>query len=391
MIEINIGVFSPVTELGKDIKMAPFYGGMEIRTIEQEPNLELSGSHYSRHKETYPPKSIFLLEKYLPFINRFHRVSVKNVLLEHVKNCDIIVIEYTQLKYLTIEQCKVLQDSIVLFDDVDEAYDEDVLLGEFKTLLENNNIDSSNFGKISNQDLNFWCLNRVAVSSNIQYLGTDDFSKLYSDKHIIKQFKNIKTKNFISCLGSPQQQYRMDFIKFCIENNIDDNFISIGHAPMLSPLRTVDTEEKKQLADKYQIEEYDVEYFFKPNKWKTTVYKDSYFTVVPETAYQGKLDCTFDYLVTEKTYNPIVYGHPFIHFAPVGNCDYLKDLGFELFEEIHDPYDNRFDSICSSILDFDSDCITDETLEKCIHNSNNMYSTEFILSEWEQFLSKYLT
>ena len=65
--------------------------------------------------------------------------------------------------------------------------------------------------------------------------------------------------------------------------------------------------------------------------------------------------------------------------------------GFELFEEIHDPYDNRFDSICSSILDFDSDCITDETLEKCIHNSNNMYSTEFILSEWEQFLSKYLT
>ena len=65
MIEINIGVFSPVTHLGKDITMSPFYGGMEVRTIEEEPNLELSGYHYSRHNISYSPKSTFLLEKFL--------------------------------------------------------------------------------------------------------------------------------------------------------------------------------------------------------------------------------------------------------------------------------------------------------------------------------------
>ena len=135
-------------------------------------------------------------------------MSVKNILLEHVKNCDIIVIEYTQLRYLTLEQCKQLQDSIVLFDDVDEAFDEEVLLGEFKTLLEGNNINSSNFSVLTNKDLNFWYLNRVMASSNIAYLGTDDYTKIYSDKHITKQFNQVKDKNFIACLGSPQRQYR---------------------------------------------------------------------------------------------------------------------------------------------------------------------------------------
>ena len=87
----------------------------------------------------------------------------------------------------------------------------------------------------------------------------------------------------------------------------------------------------------------------------------------------------------------MLYGHPFIQFAPVGNCDYLKGLGFEMFEELHDPYDNQFDSICSSILNFDSNDISDTTLDKCLHNSNNLYNKDNILQEWEDFLQKFLT
>ena len=87
----------------------------------------------------------------------------------------------------------------------------------------------------------------------------------------------------------------------------------------------------------------------------------------------------------------MVYGHPFINFAPVGNCNYLKGLGFEFFDEIHDPYDNQFDSICSSVLNFNSDCLNNNTLEKCIHNSNNLYNQDLVLDEWEQFLQKFLT
>ena len=388
MIELKIGVFSPVSNLSKDVKEGQFYGGLELRTILDEPNLQLKGYHYNRHALHYEPKTTFLLKKYLPFINKYHRISINKILIDHISSCDIILIEYTQLKYLTIEHCKALQGSVVLFDDVDEAYDSDILLSEFKEVLNDHGIDASKFDIIHNQDLNFWLLNRVDASSNVAYLGTDDFKKVYSDKHITAQFNKEKSKNFIACLGTPHRQYRMDFLNYCIDNNIDNNYISIGDSPML-PTNNVD--HIKDLAEKYTLPEYDCEYFYNMNRWKTTVYNNSYFTVIPETAYGGKEDCTFDYLVTEKTYTPMIYGHPFIHFAPVGNCDYLKGLGFELFDEIHDPYDNQFDSICSSVHNFNSDCIDNNTLEKCIHNSNILYSKDTILDEWEGFLQKFLT
>ena len=393
MIELKIGVFSPVSNLSNDVKHNQFYGGREVRTIEQEPNLHLKGYHYNRHALHYEPNTTFLLKKYLPFLNRYHRISVDKILIDHVSSCDIIVIEYTQLRYLTIEHCKALQGSVVLFDDVDEAYDSDVLLSEFKEVLNDKGIDTSNFGVIHNQDLNFWLLNRVDATSNVGYLGTDDFKKVYSDKHITSQFNQEKNKNFIACLGAPHRQYRMDFLNYCIDNNIDDNYISIGDAPMLGNANWRERlkDHIKDLAEKYTLTEYPHEYFYNMNRWKTTVYNNSYFTVVPETAYGGKEDCTFDYLVTEKTYTPMIYGHPFISFDAPGNPNYLQDLGFELFDEIHDPYDNQFDSICSSVLNFDSECIDNNTLEKCIHNSNILYSHHIILDEWEQFLQKFLT
>ena len=123
------------------------------------------------------------------------------------------------------------------------------------------------------------------------------------------------------------------------------------------------------------------------NKWKTTVYQQSHFTVVPETAYSEDIYCR----VTEKTYTPMIYGRPFMSFDPKGNPDYLVGLGFELFDELHDPYNNDFDSYCLSILDFDKECITDQTLDKCIHNSNRLYDKYLILEVWENFLQKFLT
>ena len=388
MIELKIGVFSPVSNLGEEKVSGKFYGDMIASPILDTPNIELNNYHYNRHGDNplhYEPKTTFLLQKYLPFINKYHRISVNNILIEHVASCDIIVIEYTQLKYLTLEHCKALQEHLVLFDDVDEAYDEEDLLSEFKEFLVSNNIEPSNFKTIRNQDIDFWLLNRIMASSNIEYLGTDDYKKIYTDNHISKQYYTTKDKNFLACLGTPKRQYRIDFLNFCIRNNIDDNYISIGRAPLSTPLK--DLEDYQDLINKYVIEEYDKEYFYMINKWKTVVYKNSYFTVVPETAYQENIEQR----VTEKTYTPMIYGHPFISFDPKGNPDYLVSLGFELFDEIHDPYNNNFDSYCLSILNFDKDVFNDNTLDKCIHNSNNLYNQDLILSIWEEFLSKYLT
>ena len=62
------------------------------------------------------------------------------------------------------------------------------------------------------------------ASSNIAYLGTDDYTKIYSDKHITNNFIQDKDKNFIACLGTIRK-YPLDLLNFCIENNIDDNYI----------------------------------------------------------------------------------------------------------------------------------------------------------------------
>ncbi len=135
MIELKIGVFSPVSNLGKDKVTGKFYGVMIVSPILDSSNIELTGYHNNRHGDNplhYEPKTTFLLKKYLPFLNRYHRISVNNILIEHFASCDIIVIEYTQLKYLTLEHCKALQEHIVLFDDVDEAECEEDLLHEFK-------------------------------------------------------------------------------------------------------------------------------------------------------------------------------------------------------------------------------------------------------------------
>ena len=59
MIELKIGVFSPVSNLSNDVKKGQFYGGLDIRTIEQEPNLHLKGYHYKRHALHYEPKTTF--------------------------------------------------------------------------------------------------------------------------------------------------------------------------------------------------------------------------------------------------------------------------------------------------------------------------------------------
>ena len=87
-----------------------------------------------------------------------------------------------------------------MFDDVDEAYDEEDLLSEFKEFLVSNNIEPSNFKTIRNQDIDFWLLNRIMASSNIEYLGTDDYKKIYTDNHISKQYYTTKDKNFLGII-----------------------------------------------------------------------------------------------------------------------------------------------------------------------------------------------
>jgi hypothetical protein len=66
-------------------------------------------------------------------------------------------------------------------------------------------------------------------------------------------------------------------------------------------------------------------------------YFESLFDVVSEATHR----CVF---ITEKTIKPLYYKKPFIVFGAQGFHKYLKELGFELYDEIFDySFDNESD------------------------------------------------
>lgn len=73
----------------------------------------------------------------------------------------------------------------------------------------------------------------------------------------------------------------------------------------------------------------------------TSMYKDSFFSLVSETLFSDDPHSLF---ITEKTYKCIAYRHPFMVVGSVGTLRYLRHLGYETFPEMFDEsYDNERD------------------------------------------------
>lgn len=65
--------------------------------------------------------------------------------------------------------------------------------------------------------------------------------------------------------------------------------------------------------------------------------RSSYFTVVTETNFDNK-SARF---ITEKTYKPIFYKHPFILLSPPNSLERIKHLGYKTFEPVIDESYDR--------------------------------------------------
>ena len=74
--------------------------------------------------------------------------------------------------------------------------------------------------------------------------------------------------------------------------------------------------------------------YYNPN-W----YNSSLYSLVVESS------CDQPFFITEKTFKPIMYGHPFIIFGSPGTLKILKEKGFDTFPELFDEsYDDEFDT-----------------------------------------------
>lgn len=104
-------------------------------------------------------------------------------------------------------------------------------------------------------------------------------------------------------------------------------------------------------------------------------YDNTYFSIVAETLTEAP-----KIFVTEKTFKPMAFYHPFVVLAQAGHLKYVRDIGFETFDNLFDEgYDNindrieRLTALVATVKNFDPVPYDQLTLQKLEHNHNRFY------------------
>ena len=110
-------------------------------------------------------------------------------------------------------------------------------------------------------------------------------------------------------------------------------------------------------------------------------YNDTCFSFVVE----GTISIARGVFITEKTYKPLAYYHPFVILAPPGILASLQNQGFETFENLFDEsYDSepdwqkRLDCLVSNVKQFQKQPYDRLTQEKINHNHELFFDSALV-------------
>lgn len=121
------------------------------------------------------------------------------------------------------------------------------------------------------------------------------------------------------------------------------------------------------------------------NRWQRYFnpmwYNSTAFSIVAETTVWRDEPL----FITEKTFKPIAFQHPFIVFGQTGLLTYIRELGFETFENIFDEsydaeheVDTRLASIVNQINSYTHMQHDLVTLEKLKHNKELFFNEQLV-------------
>jgi hypothetical protein len=115
---------------------------------------------------------------------------------------------------------------------------------------------------------------------------------------------------------------------------------------------------------------------FNPN-W----YNDTYFSIVAET----RVDTEY-FFISEKTYKPLAFYHPFVILGQSGTLQHLHNNGFETYENLFDEtydvsldFNVRFDKVISNIKNYNSIPYDKITLDKLQHNHDLFFNRDIVM------------
>jgi len=191
--------------------------------------------------------------------------------------------------------------------------------------------------------------------NKINTIGIDVFEAIHLIRHIrsngfnflnaIELYKNTEKKKDFLCLNNIMRPHRQVLVYYLKKSGlIDSALISARWENNRDELLDKNTFDYWYNYDNSDYEDFkktfplrididDTEDHESPNDF----YSTTYFSLVSET--QVHKDTTF---ITEKTYKPILMGHPFMIFGSPNTLEYLRKNGYETFPEI---FDESYDSL----------------------------------------------
>jgi hypothetical protein len=223
--------------------------------------------------------------------------------------------------------------------------------------------------------------------SKINVLGLDVFEMMHMHRHFrasgfnflesIEQYCSQKKEKKFLNLNNIMRPHRRALLFYLKKNNLlDEGFVS----SLEWRSNGMDNVCKNTFNFHYNFDDSDYEDFLKINDTIITLdslgnqasdkelYINSYYSLVTET--QTSKDLLF---ITEKTYKPILMGHPFMILGCPNSLSYLKNNGYytfpELFDESYDSCLMEKDRLKIIIDNLKRDVvITDAIYEKLKHN-----------------------
>jgi len=109
-------------------------------------------------------------------------------------------------------------------------------------------------------------------------------------------------------------------------------------------------------------------------------YSNTYFSIVSETKSTNDMPWP-----TEKSFKPIAYYHPYMIAGQKGCLQYLRNLGFETFDNMFDEsydllenYNDRINLIAQNVKEFCPEPYTQLTIEKMKHNHNLFFDQPLV-------------
>lgn len=133
----------------------------------------------------------------------------------------------------------------------------------------------------------------------------------------------------------------------------------------------------RSLPNDLPVDHCDYQRYFNPD-W----YNHTYFSIVVETEIDAP-----NIFVTEKTFKPMAFHHPFVVMGQAGHLNYLHTQGFETYSNLFDQsYDaitdwhTRLAAVVTTIKNFSMQPYDTLTQQKIAHNHARFYNLDLVKS-----------